>query len=157
VISGGPGTGKTSTVVKILALLVEQSQARNIAPPRMLLLAPTGKAAARLSEAIKRSKHGLRSAPEVLAAIPDQAGTIHRALGVLGGPTQRFRHHAGSPLAAEVVVVDEASMVDLALMSRLFQALPRGARVVLLGDKDQLASVEAGAVLGDICGAGLTE
>lgn len=157
VVSGGPGTGKTSTVVKILALLVEQSAARAQAAPRMLLLAPTGKAAARLGEAIKRSKHGLRAAPEVLAAIPEETSTIHRALGAFGGHTQRFRHHENAPLAADVVVVDEASMVDLALMARLFSALPRGARVILLGDKDQLASVEAGAVLGDICGAGLTE
>jgi exodeoxyribonuclease V alpha subunit len=163
VISGGPGTGKTSTVVKILALLVEQALARAPAAtvrraaelPRMLLLAPTGKAAARLSEAIKRAKGALQATAEVRAAIPDEASTIHRALGTIGGHAQRFRHHRDAPLAADVIVVDEASMVDLALMARLLEAVPAGARVILLGDKDQLASVEAGAVLGDICGAGL--
>jgi exodeoxyribonuclease V alpha subunit len=157
VISGGPGTGKTSTVVKILALIVEQAraQARMAEPPRILLLAPTGKAAARLSEAIKRAKGTLQATAAVRDAIPDEASTIHRALGTFGGHAQRFRHHRDAPLAADVIVVDEASMVDLALMARLFEAVPTDARVILLGDKDQLASVEAGAVLGDICGAGL--
>jgi exodeoxyribonuclease V alpha subunit len=154
VISGGPGTGKTSTVVKILALLAEQTPPGRPAP-RMLLLAPTGKAAARLSESVKRSKHELPCAPEVLAAIPEEASTIHRALGAFGGHALRFRHDENAPLPADVIVVDEASMVDLALMARLFTAAPRDARVILLGDRDQLASVEAGAVLGDICGAGL--
>ena len=154
VISGGPGTGKTSTVAKILALLVEQAFARALGAPRVLLLAPTGKAAARLSEAMMRAKRGLRASPQVLAAISEHASTIHRALGAIGGHGQRFRHHREAPLAADVVVVDEASMVDLALMARLFEAVLPSARVILLGDKDQLASVEAGAVLGDICGAG---
>jgi exodeoxyribonuclease V alpha subunit len=157
VISGGPGTGKTSTVVKILLLLAEQARARAEPPPRMLLLAPTGKAAARLSDAVKRAKGSLAADAAVLAAIPEEASTIHRALGAFGGHAPRFRHHRDAPLAADAVVVDEASMVDLLLMSRLLEAVPANARVLLLGDKDQLASVEAGAVLGDICGAGLPD
>ncbi len=156
VISGGPGTGKTSTVVKILALLLEQAQVEQPSrTPRVLLLAPTGKAAARLGEAIKRSKGELDCAPSVRDAIPEDASTIHRALGVRPGGGTRFRHHRDNPLAADVVVVDEASMVDLLLMARLLDALPVAARVILLGDKNQLYSVEAGAVLGDICAAGL--
>ncbi|MGD8862069.1 MAG: exodeoxyribonuclease V subunit alpha [Myxococcales bacterium] len=157
VVSGGPGTGKTSTVVKILALLVEDELGAGRSAPRILLVAPTGKAAARLSESIARSKSGLECAPEVLAAITEEASTIHRALGTVAGRPGRFRHHREAPLAADVIIVDEASMVDLALMTRLFDALPDGARVILLGDKNQLASVEAGAVLGDICGAGLAD
>lgn len=151
VISGGPGTGKTSTVVKILALLVEQRARAGSRPPRVLLLAPTGKAAARLTEAIQRAKSGLDCSESVRAAIPEEASTIHRALGSVGGSGTRFRHDADHPLRADVVLVDEASMVDLALMSRLVDAVPRDARLILLGDKDQLASVEAGAVLGELC------
>ncbi|MFI5308552.1 MAG: AAA family ATPase, partial [Polyangiales bacterium] len=149
VISGGPGTGKTSTVVKILALLVEQAHAEQPGTrPRVLLLAPTGKAAARLSEAIGRAKHALRCDETVRVAIAQEASTIHRALGGQTGG-RRFRHDRGNPLAADTVVVDEASMVDLALMARLLDAVPSKARVILLGDRNQLASVEAGAVLGD--------
>jgi exodeoxyribonuclease V alpha subunit len=151
VISGGPGTGKTSTVVKILALIVEQAQARAEATPRILLLAPTGKAAAHLQTSVARSASSLECAPAVIAAIPSEASTVHRALGAGGRPT-RYRRSAEHPLDADVVLVDEASMVDLALMSRLVDALPRPARLILLGDRDQLASVEAGAVLGDIAG-----
>lgn len=153
VISGGPGTGKTSTVVKILALLAEQALSRGRPAPRTHLLAPTGKAAARLSEAIQRAKAELPISNEVRRAIADQASTIHRALGVIPG-SQRFAHDREAPLATDVVVVDEASMVDLALMARLLDAVPIRARTILLGDKNQLASVEAGAVLGDICGTG---
>lgn len=154
VVSGGPGTGKTSTVVKILALLVEQALARGEAPPTILLVAPTGKAAARLRESIQGAKARLDVTDAVRDAIPEDTLTIHRALGVIGGRTTRFRHHQDRPLAADVVLVDEASMVDLALMTRLVSAVPARARLVLLGDKDQLASVEAGAVLGDVCNAG---
>ena len=152
VISGGPGTGKTSTVVKILALLVGQRARLGLRPPRVLLLAPTGKAAMRLTEAIRRAKTGLACTEEVRGAIPEEASTIHRALGSVGGSGTRFRHDAEHPLRADVVLVDEASMVDLALMTRLVAAVPHDARLILLGDKDQLASVEAGAVLGELCG-----
>jgi exodeoxyribonuclease V alpha subunit len=154
VVSGGPGTGKTSTVVKMLALLVEQAQAAGRPAPTVALVAPTGKAAARLTESIQAAKARLDVADAVRDAIPEDARTIHRALGVVGGATPRFRHDGDRPLAADVVLVDEASMVDLALMNRLVAAVPPRARLILLGDKDQLASVEAGAVLGDVCNAG---
>ncbi|MBW2456677.1 MAG: exodeoxyribonuclease V subunit alpha [Deltaproteobacteria bacterium] len=155
VISGGPGTGKTYTVVKILALLIEQAFAAGQGAPRMTLVAPTGKAAARLSESIKQSRDKLPFSEPVRAAIPAEASTIHRALGVMRGRTHRFYRNAQNPLLTDLLLVDEASMVDVALMARLIQALPAKARLILLGDKDQLASVEAGAVLGDICEVGL--
>ncbi len=150
VISGGPGTGKTTTVAKILALLLEQASSD---PLRIALAAPTGKAAARLQEAITKAKANLECPESVRQAIPETASTIHRLLGAIQG-SPYFRHNAQNLLPLDVVVVDEASMVDLALMSKLFQALPLQARVILLGDKDQLSSVEAGAVLGDICDTG---
>jgi exodeoxyribonuclease V alpha subunit len=147
IISGGPGTGKTTTVAKILALMLEQPDS---SPLRIALAAPTGKAAARLKEAIKDSKGTLDCAEDIEAKIPAEATTIHRLLGGISG-SPYFRHDERNPLPIEVLVVDEASMVDLALMSKLIQALPTTARLILLGDKDQLASVEAGAVLGDMC------
>lgn len=154
VISGGPGTGKTFTVVKLLALLVEEAIHAGRRVPGMTLLAPTGKAATRLAEAIRRAKATLACSDAVKNAIPEDAATIHRCLSPIGGSGTRFRYHAGNPLVTDVVLVDEASMVDLALMSRLLAAVPPQARFILLGDKDQLASVEAGAVLGDICNTG---
>jgi exodeoxyribonuclease V alpha subunit len=158
VISGGPGTGKTATAGKILALIVEQEMLRNSGSegslPRIALLAPTGKAAATLARAIVSVVASLACPPEVKAAIPTVARTIHRCLGVRGGALPEFRHHAGNPLPIDVLLVDEASMVDLALMGRLLSAVPDDARVILLGDEHQLASVEAGAVLGDICAIG---
>ena len=150
VISGGPGTGKTTTVAKILALVLEQPNAKKV---RIALVAPTGKAAARLQEAVVHAKEKLHCRDEIKEQIPEKASTIHRLLGTIPG-SPYFRHHADNLLPVDLVVVDEASMVDLALMSKLVQALPAQARLVLLGDKDQLASVEAGAVLGDICDTG---
>lgn len=150
VISGGPGTGKTSTVVKILALVIDQAIARGGPPPSIALVAPTGKAAARMSEAIRRAKGTLEVGEGVRAAIPDEAMTIHRCLGTIPGSATKFRHGPDTPLATDVVVVDEASMVGLALMRRLLEAVLPSARLILLGDKDQLASVEPGAVLGDL-------
>ena len=152
-ITGGPGTGKTTLVAKYLALLLLYAQASGEPPPRILLLAPTGKAAARLSESLqkKRGEHSLP--PELFAAMPAQATTIHRALGYRAEHPTTFRHNQEHPLPCEVVVVDEASMIDVALMAKLFAAVPPTARLVLLGDKDQLASVEAGSILGDICAA----
>lgn len=147
-ISGGPGTGKTSTVVKILALLL------SVLGPglRIGLAAPTGKAAMRLQESIRSSISRL-SLPELLKGnIPCQAHTLHRLLGVRRF-SPSFHHHAENPLAYEVVVVDEASMVDLALMSKLVDALRPDSRLILLGDKNQLASVESGAVLADLISA----
>lgn len=151
-IVGGPGTGKTSTVARILALLSEQSLAQRSTGLVCLLLAPTGKAAARLADSIKNAKSRLACTPEVLAAIPEEASTIHRALGSRRGSVTRFYHDQETPLIADLVLVDEASMVDVALMRRLLEAVPATARLILLGDRHQLASVEAGSVLADICG-----
>lgn len=154
VVSGGPGTGKTSTVVKILAMLIEQAQAQGKPNPQILLVAPTGKAATRLEASIRGAKARLECSEAVREAIVDKASTIHRCLGSVRGSTSVFRHNRNTPLVADVVLVDEASMVNLALMRRLIDALPPRARLILLGDMDQLASVEAGAVLGDICNTG---
>jgi exodeoxyribonuclease V alpha subunit len=149
VIAGGPGTGKTTTVAKIVALLQEQALRRGPAA-RVLFVAPTGKAAQRLREAIAASAARLDVSDRVRRAIPDDAATLHRALGWQPRSPTRFRHGPGDPLPADVIVADEASMIDLALLTKLFEAAAPSARVILLGDKDQLASVEAGAVLGDI-------
>jgi exodeoxyribonuclease V alpha subunit len=148
VISGGPGTGKTTTVIRLLALLLEQGGGR---PLRIGLAAPTGKAAARMQDVIRAAKRDLPVEASVRDAIPEKASTIHRLLGWRPG-TVGFRHDRENPLGLDVLVVDEASMVDLALMAKLIRALPPAARLILVGDRDQLASVEAGAVLGDICG-----
>jgi exodeoxyribonuclease V alpha subunit len=149
VISGGPGTGKTSTVARVLALLIEQAQPQKL---RIALAAPTGKAAARLQEAVRRAKQQLAIDATTRDAIPDEALTLHRLLGARPD-TSVLRHNREHPLGLDVLVVDEASMVDLGLMASLVQALPPQARLILLGDRDQLASVDAGAVLGDICWA----
>ena len=150
VISGGPGTGKTSTVVRILALLLEQERDRGT-EPTIALTAPTGKAAARLKESIVAAKEQLDTDEEIRAAIPDEAMTIHQLLGARRH-SAAFKHDADNPVPYDLIVVDEASMVDQALMSKLTTALLDNSRLILLGDKDQLASVEAGSVLGDICG-----
>lgn len=148
-ITGGPGTGKTTTVVRLLALLQEPALAAG-QPLRIRLAAPTGKAAARLTESIGGQVASLPVAEAVKAEIPSEVTTLHRLLG--SRPDSRhFRHHAGNPLALDVLVVDEASMIDLEMMACLLDALPRHARLILLGDKDQLASVEAGGLLGDLC------
>lgn len=153
VITGGPGTGKTSTAAKVLALLQEQARAAG-RPLRIALLAPTGKAAQRLGEAIARQRDALPCEPDVRAAIPVEAATIHRALRFDPARPTAFYHGAARPLPADVVLVDEASMVDIALISKLASAVRDDARLVLMGDADQLASVEAGAILGDLCGEG---
>ena len=147
VISGGPGTGKTTTVAKLLAALIQLSGEQKC---RIRLAAPTGKAAARLTESLGGALQRLPLTEAQLALFPNEASTLHRLLGAQPG-SQRLRYHAGNPLHLDVLVVDEASMIDLTMMSRLIDALPPHARVVFLGDRDQLASVEAGAVLGDIC------
>ncbi|WP_198243859.1 exodeoxyribonuclease V subunit alpha [methane-oxidizing endosymbiont of Gigantopelta aegis] len=144
IISGGPGTGKTTTVVKILALLLEQRADLAIA-----LAAPTGKAAMRLQESVVGSKPFLPCAEAIKQLIPEQVSTLHHLLGSRP-PTPYFWHHADNPLPYDVVVVDEVSMVDLALMSKLVDALKPGAKLILLGDKEQLSSVEAGSVLADL-------
>ena len=151
VVSGGPGTGKTTTVVKMLALLLEQAGEK---PLDIALAAPTGKAADRLKKSIVKSVEdptSLNVDQRVRDRIPREASTIHRLLGAgFGG---RFSRGPGNPLPYDVVVVDEASMIDLPMMARLVAAMPRGSRLILLGDKDQLASVEAGTVFADICEA----
>ena len=148
IISGGPGTGKTRTVVVLLALLLEQHPAMRVA-----LAAPTGKAAARLQETLRHAKATLPCQQAVKDRLPTDASTIHRLLGSIPD-SAFFRHDANNPLPFDAVVIDEASMVDLALMAKLVAAIPQSGRLILLGDKDQLASVEAGAVLADICNGG---
>jgi len=155
IITGGPGTGKTTTVVKLLALLQSIAlQHDSSRPLRMRLAAPTGKAAARLKASISGAIDSLPDAvleqAGLLDAIPTEVITLHRLLGTRPN-TRQFKQDAGNPLALDVLVVDEASMVDLEMMAGVLSALPEHARLILLGDKDQLASVEAGSVLGELC------
>ncbi|HTH93719.1 MAG TPA: AAA family ATPase [Rhodocyclaceae bacterium] len=149
-ISGGPGTGKTTTLASILALLLSRQ-----ADLKILLAAPTGKAAARMQDAIRGAKTRLPLSDEIKIAMPEVAQTLHRLLGARPqGGGMAWRHGPDDPLDCDVLVVDEASMIDLALMARLLSALPPQACIVLLGDRDQLASVEAGAVFADLCSLG---
>lgn len=166
VLSGGPGTGKTYTVSRILTLLWAQWAQSNPdgSGPRVALAAPTGKAAARMKESIVAGQHDLlRTAEDALPrdrTTQDLGGfladltptTLHRLLGWQPRSPTRFRHNASNPLPHDIVIVDEASMVDVALMAKLVDAVRPDARLLLLGDKNQLASVEAGSVLADIAG-----
>lgn len=155
VVTGGPGTGKTTTAAKILLLLVYQSLRKGI-PCRAALCAPTGKAAAHLhssiSDAVARAEHdGAASLVEYCrTSLPERSFTIHRLLGSIPG-SPRFRHNAENPLPHEIVIVDEVSMADAALTAKLVEAVRPDAHLIFLGDMDQLSSVEAGSVLGDIC------
>ncbi len=149
VISGGPGTGKTTTVIRLLALLIHQYQAHYQRAPIIKLAAPTGKAAMRLTESIIGAKQHLAVNEDIKKHIPDQASTLHRLLG--RARNGEFKYNQFNPLHLDVLIVDEASMVDMPLMSKLMAALPPHGQIILLGDKDQLASVEAGSVLADIC------
>lgn len=148
-ITGGPGTGKTTTVVRLLALL-QHSALHSSQALRIQLAAPTGKAAARLTESIGEQVSSLPVEQSVKDSIPTEVTTLHRLLGSLPG-TRHFRHNSSNPLIVDVLVIDEASMIDLEMMHNVLNALPDHARLILLGDKDQLASVEAGSVLGDLC------
>jgi exodeoxyribonuclease V alpha subunit len=150
-VTGGPGTGKTTVVTRMLALLLARDPDLAVE-----LAAPTGKAAARMTESIRAQAQNLDLPKDQRARLSREASTIHRLLGFRPRP-QGFRHDAAHPLPLDVLIVDEASMVDLLLMEALFAALPPHGRIVLLGDKDQLASVEAGYVLGDICLAAETK
>ncbi len=160
VITGGPGTGKTTTVVRLLAVLQALALAatapgQTARPLRIRLAAPTGKAAARLNASIAGTVEqlplaGFEQAQAIRAAIPITVTTLHRLLGSRPD-TRRLRHNADNPLALDLLVIDEASMVDLEMMAAVLAALPPAARLILIGDKDQLASVEAGAVLGELC------
>jgi exodeoxyribonuclease V alpha subunit len=161
VMTGGPGTGKTTTVLKLLALLqavaLHPEQAHGRAPRalRIALAAPTGKAAARLSESIAKAVSGLMldtlpDANAIRAAIPTTVRTLHRVLGTIP-ESGKFRHDANNTLPVDVLVIDEASMIDLDMMASIFSALPSNASLILLGDRDQLASVEAGTVLSQLC------
>ncbi|HMG05029.1 MAG TPA: exodeoxyribonuclease V subunit alpha [Chthoniobacterales bacterium] len=149
IICGGPGTGKTTTVLHILARLLQVAGNERL---RIALAAPTGKAAARLQETLRLGLDELDCPEEVKARIPVNASTIHRLLGVKGNSIY-FRHDRQNPLPVDLLVIDEASMVALPLLSKLFDALPERCRVILLGDRDQLASVEPGAVLADLVDA----
>jgi exodeoxyribonuclease V alpha subunit len=153
VIAGGPGTGKTTTVARVLVLLEEQAMASGDRPPLVGLAAPTGKAAARMEEAVRAEAQRIN----VEDAIRDRllsvsASTLHRLLGTRPDSSSRFRHYRHNRLPHDVLIVDETSMVSLSLMSRFIEAVRAEARLILLGDPEQLSSVEAGAVLGDIVG-----
>jgi exodeoxyribonuclease V alpha subunit len=141
IVSGGPGTGKTTTVVGVLACLLDENPALRIA-----LAAPTGKAAQRMQEALVERAHVLP--PELAARLPRTSFTLQRLLGTQANG--RFRHHRDNPLPFDVIVIDEASMIDVALAAHLLEAVAPGARLVMLGDKDQLAAVEAGAVFAEL-------
>ena len=153
VIAGGPGTGKTTTVARALALLEGQAAAAGARPPLFALAAPTGKAAARLEEAVHAEARAMRVDPAMQERLLQLKGsTLHRLLGFNPGNRTRFRHDRFHHLPHDVIVVDETSMVSLSMMARLLEAVRPDARVILVGDPEQLASVEAGAVLGDIVG-----
>jgi exodeoxyribonuclease V alpha subunit len=153
VIAGGPGTGKTTTVARLLALLEEQAAVSGGPALLVALAAPTGKAAARMAEAVQAEGRMLDVDEEVRARLLTfGASTVHRLLGRHPASANRFRHNRDNPLPHDVVIVDETSMMSLPLMARLLEAVREDARLVLLGDQEQLASVEAGAVLGDIVG-----
>ena len=151
-VTGGPGTGKTTTIARLLVLRIAQARTDGAAPPRIALAAPTGRAADRMAESLRQAAQGLRALgidDGLLDALPTGASTLHRLLGVIP-ESPDFRHHAGHPLPLDLLVVDEASMVDLPLMCKLAEAVPDGAQLILLGDPDQLPSVEAGDVLAAI-------
>ncbi len=150
VVTGGPGTGKTTTVARMLALLADQAVARG-ERISVALTAPTGKAASRLQEAVSGELAGLAGVPDAVGALGRLEGvTLHRLLGWRPDNTTRFRHDRANRLKHDVVVVDESSMVELTMMARLLEALRPDSRLILVGDPQQLTSVGAGAVLGDI-------
>jgi exodeoxyribonuclease V alpha subunit len=149
VVTGGPGTGKTTTIARLLALLVGQAELAGAPRPRIALAAPTGKAAARLAEAVTSEVKELAAEDSArLAGL--RSTTLHRLLGSRPDTSVRFKHNRGNRLPHDVIVVDETSMVSLTMMARLLEAVRPDTRLILVGDPDQLASVEAGAVLADL-------
>jgi exodeoxyribonuclease V alpha subunit len=148
IIAGGPGTGKTTTVVRLLAALCELEQ---LDAEAIRLVAPTGKAAMRLSQSVRDNRNRLHDQAGLGGTVPDAASTIHRLLR-FSNRTQSFHFNRSNPLPLRVVIIDEASMIDVSLMMALLDAIPRDARVILLGDQFQLASVEEGSVLAELCG-----
>ncbi|MDH2413034.1 exodeoxyribonuclease V subunit alpha [Nocardioides sp. CER19] len=151
VLTGGPGTGKTTTVAGLLALIGEQAVRSEGRPLRIALTAPTGKAAARLQEAVEDAQRAERFIADDRATLGHlHASTLHRLLGWRPGSSTRFKHHRANKLPHDVIVVDETSMVSLTMMARLIEAVRPDARLILVGDPDQLASVEAGALLSDL-------
>jgi exodeoxyribonuclease V alpha subunit len=152
-VTGGPGTGKTTTIARLLLLRIAQALAAGVSPPRIALAAPTGRAAERMAASLRAAATRLQATPGIdpawCAALPAEARTLHRLLGVIPD-SPRFRHDAEHPLPHDIVVVDEASMVDLPLMCKLVEAIGSHAQLILLGDPDQLPSVEAGDVLAAI-------
>ena len=154
-VTGGPGTGKTTTIARVLLLLIAQARTAGVDAPRIALAAPTGRAADRMAQSLRVAGMQLRDRgidAALCDALPSDARTLHRLLGSIPG-SPRFRHDASSPLPYDVIVVDEASMVDLPLMCKLVEAVAGGTRLLLLGDPDQLPSVEAGDVLAAIVAA----
>ena len=154
-ITGGPGTGKTTTIARLLVLRIAQALHADRPPPRIALAAPTGRAADRMADSLRRAvaqMAGLAIDAASLDALPTQASTLHRLLGTIPD-SPRFRHGNDNPLPFDIVVVDEASMVDLPLMCKLVEAVADGTQLILLGDPDQLPSVEAGDVLAAILAA----
>jgi exodeoxyribonuclease V alpha subunit len=154
-VTGGPGTGKTTTTARLLVLLAAQARQAGRAAPRIALAAPTGRAAERMAESVRHAVQALAASgvdADLLAALPASGTTLHRLLGTIPD-SPRFRHDRDNPLPFDVVVIDEASMIDLPLMAKLVDAVADGTRLVLLGDPDQLPSVEAGDVLAAILGA----
>ncbi len=155
VVAGGPGTGKTTTVARIVALLAGQAAAGGVRPPLVALAAPTGKAAARLQEAVHDETARLPVSDSIRDLLMGlRASTLHRLLGWRPGSHSRFAHHRLARLPHDVVIVDETSMVSLSLMARLVEAVRPDARLVLVGDPGQLASIEAGVVLADVVAVG---
>lgn len=151
-VTGGPGTGKTTTIARLLLLRIAQAHASNTPAPRIALAAPTGRAAERMAESLRAAvartiADGID--PSLADALPTGASTLHRLLGVIPD-SPHFRHNADNPLPFDLIVVDEASMVDLPLMCKLVEAVADGTQLILLGDADQLPSVEAGDVLAAI-------
>lgn len=151
-VTGGPGTGKTTTIARLLLLRIAQAHASNTPAPRIALAAPTGRAAERMAESLRLAVTRAIAGgidPALADALPSGASTLHRLLGVIPD-SPHFRHHADNPLPLDLIVVDEASMVDLPLMCKLVEAVADGTQLILLGDADQLPSVEAGDVLAAI-------